>query len=157
MQAAPSEPPRGAARRGLNTSKGDPDANHQLKNLSRTGTCVERDHGASISIILDHSEPGHGPRLHRHPYDETWVVDQGTLSFQLGDELLDVGSGDIVIAPPNVPHKFTNRGPGRSKHGLHPCQPEDDHRMAGVSSMAVRPKAQPSPWREALRAPGSSS
>jgi mannose-6-phosphate isomerase-like protein (cupin superfamily) len=72
------------------------------------------DHGASISIILDHSEPGHGPRLHRHPYDETWVVHHGTLVFQLGDELLEVGSGDIVIAPPNVPHKFTNQGPGRS-------------------------------------------
>jgi hypothetical protein len=25
------------------------------------------DHGATISLILDHSEPGHGPRLHRHP------------------------------------------------------------------------------------------
>src|SRR5881227_716927 len=72
------------------------------------------DHGASISIILDHSEPGQGPRLHRHPYDETWVVHQGTLLFQLGDEQLEVGSGDIVIAPPNVPHKFTNQGPGRS-------------------------------------------
>jgi mannose-6-phosphate isomerase-like protein (cupin superfamily) len=72
------------------------------------------DHGSSISIILDHSEPGQGPRLHRHPYDETWVVHQGALVFQLGDELMEVGAGDIVIAPPEVPHKFTNQGPGRS-------------------------------------------
>lgn len=78
------------------------------------GNLRGEDHGASISIILDHSEPGHGPRLHRHPYDETWVVHQGTLVFQLGDELLEVGAGDIVVAPPNVPHKFTNSGPGRS-------------------------------------------
>jgi mannose-6-phosphate isomerase-like protein (cupin superfamily) len=72
------------------------------------------DHGASISLILDHSEPGRGPRLHRHPYDETWVVIEGNLTFQLGDERLKVGAGDIVIAPPGVPHKFTNDGPGRS-------------------------------------------
>jgi quercetin dioxygenase-like cupin family protein len=72
------------------------------------------DHGATISLILDHSEPGHGPRLHRHPYDETWVVQEGHLTFQLGEQRLEVGPGDIVIAPPGEPHKFTNDGPGRS-------------------------------------------
>ena len=72
------------------------------------------DHGATISLILDRSEPGHGPRLHRHPYDETWVVEEGSLTFQLGEERLQVGPGDIVIAPANAPHKFTNDGPGRS-------------------------------------------
>lgn len=38
------------------------------------------EHGATISLILDRSEPGQGPRLHRHPYDETWVVQEGTLT-----------------------------------------------------------------------------
>src|SRR5579872_4137717 len=73
------------------------------------------DHGTTISLILDHSEPGAGPRLHRHPYDETWVVEERSLSFRLGDEELTAGPGDIVIAPPNTPHKFTNNGPGRAK------------------------------------------
>jgi quercetin dioxygenase-like cupin family protein len=71
-------------------------------------------HGATISVIVDHSAPGKGPRLHRHPYDETWIVQEGTLTFQLGEERLTAGPGDIVIAPPNTPHKFTNDGPGRS-------------------------------------------
>src|SRR2546425_586342 len=73
------------------------------------------DHGATISLILDHSLPGQGPRLHRHPYDETWVVQEGNLTFQLADERHRVGPGDVVIAPPGVPHKFTNDGIGRSK------------------------------------------
>jgi mannose-6-phosphate isomerase-like protein (cupin superfamily) len=73
------------------------------------------EHGAKISLILDDSEPGQGPRLHRHPYDETWVVIEGTLTFQSGEETLAAGPGDIVIVPPSVPHKFTNTGPGRSK------------------------------------------
>jgi quercetin dioxygenase-like cupin family protein len=80
-----------------------------------TGNLKGAEHGATISLILDHSEPGRGPRLHRHPYDETWVVQEGNLTFQLGDERHPAGPGDIVIAPPGVPHKFTNDGPGRSK------------------------------------------
>ncbi len=71
-------------------------------------------HGTTISLILDHSQPGEGPRLHRHPYDETWVVQEGHLTFQLGDERGAAGPDDIVIAPPGVAHKFTNDGPGPS-------------------------------------------
>lgn len=80
-----------------------------------TGNLKGADHGATISLILDNSEPGHGPRLHRHPYDETWIIQEGNLTFQLGEEHLPAGPGDIVIAPPGVPHKFTNDGPERSK------------------------------------------
>jgi quercetin dioxygenase-like cupin family protein len=84
-------------------------------NQLEEGTLKGADHGATTSLILDASEPGHGPRLHRHPYDETWVVLEGDLTFQLGDDLHHAGVGDIVIAPPGVPHKFTNDGPGRSQ------------------------------------------
>ena len=79
-----------------------------------TGNLKGIDHGATISLILDHSEPGQGPRLHRHPYDETWVVIDGNLTFQSGDDRLKAGPGDIVIVPPETPHKFTNDGPGTS-------------------------------------------
>jgi hypothetical protein len=37
-----------------------------------TGNLEGADHGSTISVSLDDSEPGRGPRLHRHPYDETW-------------------------------------------------------------------------------------
>lgn len=80
-----------------------------------TGNLQGAAHGATISLILDDSEPGQGPRLHRHPYDETWVVQEGNLTFQLGETRHTVGPGDIVIAPPGAAHKFTNDGPGRSK------------------------------------------
>jgi mannose-6-phosphate isomerase-like protein (cupin superfamily) len=82
---------------------------------SRDGNVTGADYGASISLILDESDPGQGPRLHRHPYDETWVVQEGQLTFQCGEERLAVGAGDIVIIPAEVAHKFTNDGPGRSK------------------------------------------
>ena len=78
------------------------------------GNLKGADYGATISLILDHSDPGHGPRLHRHPYDETWVVQDGNVTFQVGEDRLQAGPGDIVIVPPDAAHKFTNDGPGRS-------------------------------------------
>jgi mannose-6-phosphate isomerase-like protein (cupin superfamily) len=79
-----------------------------------TGNLRGIEHGAAISLIIDRSEPGQGPRLHRHPYDETWVVIEGNLTFQAGDQQLDAGPGDIVLVPPETPHKFINRGPERA-------------------------------------------
>jgi quercetin dioxygenase-like cupin family protein len=72
------------------------------------------DHGATVSLILDHSQPGQGPRLHRHPYDETWVVQEGNLTFHAGEDRYQAGPGDVIIVPPDVPHKFVNDGPGPS-------------------------------------------
>ena len=79
------------------------------------GNLVGADHGATTCIILDESDPGGGPRLHRHPYDETWVVVAGTLTFTAGDDELAALAGDIVVVPPGVPHKFRNEGPERSR------------------------------------------
>ncbi len=73
------------------------------------------EHGATISLILDRSNPGQGPKLHRHPYDETWLVVDGTVNFQAGNEIRAAGPGDVVIVPANTPHKFTNDGSGPSR------------------------------------------
>ena len=85
------------------------------KGQLKTGNLKGADHGATISLILDHSAPGQGPRLHRHPYDETWVVIDGNLTSQNGEGHLKAGPGDIVIVPLGAPHKFVNDGPGRSQ------------------------------------------
>jgi hypothetical protein len=33
-----------------------------------TGSLEGHEHGATVSLILDESEPGHGPRLHGSPH-----------------------------------------------------------------------------------------
>jgi mannose-6-phosphate isomerase-like protein (cupin superfamily) len=87
-----------------------------IRPQDREGSTIRgEDHGASISLILDESEPGQGPRLHRHAYDETWVIQEGNIRFQVGEDSFAAGPGDVAIIPPGVPHKFTNAGPGRSR------------------------------------------
>jgi mannose-6-phosphate isomerase-like protein (cupin superfamily) len=56
-----------------------------------------------------------GPKLHHHPYDETFIILEGHVLVQVGDETVEGGPGDIVIGPPGVPHGFRNLGPGRAR------------------------------------------
>jgi mannose-6-phosphate isomerase-like protein (cupin superfamily) len=69
------------------------------------------DHGGMpVSFILDREKPGSGPALHRHPYDEVWILDEGEVTFTAGDETLTAGPGSIVVVPAGTPHQFKNTG-----------------------------------------------
>ena len=46
------------------------------------------------------------------PYDETFVILEGSVRVSGGDEVLDGGQSEIVIGPAGVRHGFTNLGPG---------------------------------------------
>jgi mannose-6-phosphate isomerase-like protein (cupin superfamily) len=72
------------------------------------------DYGAgNISLIFIDVEPGQGPRLHRHPYEEIFVVLEGHSRFTVGTMTLEARAGHIVIVRPGVAHKFVNSGAGR--------------------------------------------
>src|SRR5580700_8587451 len=73
-------------------------------------------HGpASVSFFLVHNQPGQGPQLHQHPYDETFIILEGRVLVRVGDETVEGGPGDIVVGPPDTPHGFTNLGPERAR------------------------------------------
>lgn len=67
-------------------------------------------HGASVSFFITRSRPGTGPRLHRHPYEETFIVQEGRVRFTVGVEEIECGPGEIVVAPAGTAHKFVNVG-----------------------------------------------
>jgi mannose-6-phosphate isomerase-like protein (cupin superfamily) len=69
--------------------------------------------GANVSFIVVDAPPGGGPRLHRHPYEEVFVVQEGSATFTAGDETTEVEGGQVVVVPAGVPHKFMNSGTGR--------------------------------------------
>ena len=69
------------------------------------------DHGdVPFSVILVHAPTGGGPKVHRHPYPEVFIVEAGTATFVLGDERRVVQAGNVVIGPSNIAHGFTNTG-----------------------------------------------
>ncbi|HWK30382.1 MAG TPA: cupin domain-containing protein [Solirubrobacter sp.] len=70
-------------------------------------------HSETLSVITNDLAPGAGAALHRHPYEEVFVVVEGEATFTLGDETRVVRGGDPpLVAPPGLPHAFKNTGTG---------------------------------------------
>ena len=69
--------------------------------------------GANVSVISVDLAPREGPALHRHTYPEVFVVVDGQATFTLGSEERVVESGQVVVAPTGVAHRFVNSGIGR--------------------------------------------
>lgn len=63
--------------------------------------------GSPVSLIREFTAaPGSGPRLHRHPYVETFLVHSGRALFTLGDDQVVVEGGHVITAPALVAHRF---------------------------------------------------
>jgi quercetin dioxygenase-like cupin family protein len=86
---------------------------HPLKIADLPGSARARrfegkDHDATASFFVNTHAPGEGPSLHRHPYEEIFILLDGQATFRRGDDKIDAQAGEIVIVPPNTPHGFTN-------------------------------------------------
>jgi len=64
----------------------------------------------NVSFIWVDMEPGHMVKLHQHPYEEIFIIQEGSSTFAIGDQTVEAHAGQIVIAPANVPHQFVNAG-----------------------------------------------
>jgi mannose-6-phosphate isomerase-like protein (cupin superfamily) len=63
---------------------------------------------AGISIILESTtKAGVGPRLHQHPYAETFIIRRGWATFTVGSEELRGHAGQVLVVPAKTPHKFS--------------------------------------------------
>jgi quercetin dioxygenase-like cupin family protein len=68
--------------------------------------------GVGISFFLVIGEPGRGPRLHKHDYDEVVYVIEGRSKWRVGEQERDATAGDVLIVRAGEPHKFINSGDG---------------------------------------------
>ena len=80
--------------------------------------------GAGISIILESTtEEGVGPRLHRHPYAETFVIRRGSATFTVGQGVEArqvVGrAGQILVVPARTAHCFRTGPEGYEAVHIH--------------------------------------
>ncbi len=82
----------------------------QIEQDDLPGRFEGADHGSGVSFFLARTPPGRGPRLHRHPYEETFVVHEGRIEFTVDGQTIEAEAGQIVIAPPGSAHKFVNVG-----------------------------------------------
>lgn len=83
-----------------------------LSNIARE--FVGADHGGiGVCVIFVDAPPGSGPSLHKHPYEELFLVLEGEVTFLAGEKEAQAGPGDVVVVPPETPHAFTNTGEGR--------------------------------------------
>jgi quercetin dioxygenase-like cupin family protein len=82
---------------------------------------VGREYGANVCLIFVDMEPGEGPALHRHPYEEIFIVLEGQATFTAGADTVEARGGQVIIVRPGVAHKFVNSGAGRLRQiDIHP-------------------------------------
>jgi mannose-6-phosphate isomerase-like protein (cupin superfamily) len=69
-------------------------------------------------VIVEWSDSGDGewewiaPLHVHHSDDEAWYVLEGTLKFQIGQDILEAGPGCAVMAAKETPHAYGNARPG---------------------------------------------
>jgi quercetin dioxygenase-like cupin family protein len=77
--------------------------------------------GTNVSVIFVDAAPGEGPRLHRHAYEEVFIVLEGQSTFTVGGDTVEARAGQIVIVRPGIAHTFVNSGTGRLRQiDIHP-------------------------------------
>src|SRR5215212_3756790 len=83
----------------------------ELASSEHAHEIVGAEHGdVPFSVILVHSQPGIGPKVHRHPYPEMFIVQSGEATFRIGADSVVVGEGHVVVSPAGEAHGFTNTG-----------------------------------------------
>ncbi|HXQ12425.1 MAG TPA: cupin domain-containing protein [Caulobacteraceae bacterium] len=81
-----------------------PDRGRVLVSGSDTGGA----YGLIELTVAPAAAEGYGAHLH-HGCEETFLLRRGRLDFLLGDEVVSLGPGDFVRAPPGMRHGYANR------------------------------------------------
>ncbi len=80
------------------------------RSVSRGGVDRRVFSGEKCMMVLNELRPGSKPNLHHHPHEQLCYIVAGTCRFVLGDEVLDLVGGDVVLVPPDVPHSLEVTG-----------------------------------------------
>ena len=75
-------------------------------------------------VVADWTDPGTHPgrpiaglHLHRSD-DEAWIVLEGQLGFQVGEEQREVAAGESLLVTRGTPHSFWNPAPAPARYLL---------------------------------------
>jgi quercetin dioxygenase-like cupin family protein len=60
--------------------------------------------GDNALMVMNWLEPGMEVRPHSHPFEQLAYILSGRVKFTIGDEIVEVGPGEVVRIPPDVMH-----------------------------------------------------
>jgi quercetin dioxygenase-like cupin family protein len=70
---------------------------------------ISGEHTAGRFCVIDmHIPPGGGPPLHRHDFEETFILLEGQIEATFRGKKSIVRAGETVNIPANAPHQFQN-------------------------------------------------
>lgn len=67
------------------------------------------EHGANVSFFVVQFSLGKGPKKHRHPYEEIFIILDGEIEAIIDSETRILGRDQIAIIPAGTWHEFKNR------------------------------------------------
>lgn len=62
--------------------------------------------GKKSMMVLNELTPAAKPALHHHPHEQLTYIIEGTCKFVIGDEVVDMVAGDLILIPPDIPHSL---------------------------------------------------
>jgi quercetin dioxygenase-like cupin family protein len=84
-----------------------------LATETRTQLFLGRDHGVDASFFITDMAPGAGPKPHRHPYPEVFILREGEASFTIDGGEYAGRPGQVLVVPAGAVHSFVNSGSGQ--------------------------------------------
>ena len=76
---------------------------------AESATFQGSEHGANISFFVVEFSRGKGPKKHRHPYEETFILLDGEIELMTNDSTQSAAGGTIVVIPAGTWHEFKVR------------------------------------------------
>jgi quercetin dioxygenase-like cupin family protein len=89
------------------TRSGEGEARWWWGNLAIVRLSGEDTNGGLAVIELTMGAGRMTPLHVHHREEETFLITEGRLTFQIGERTIEAGPGDLVVGPRDVPHRFT--------------------------------------------------
>ena len=91
-----------------------PDSDESLPHIGLAGDTYTvlltgKDTADQFCLIDMLIPPGGGPGLHRHDFEETFILLAGEIEFTFREEKAVVRAGETINIPANAPHKLRNK------------------------------------------------
>lgn len=74
------------------------------KETVRAGVSRTAFRGDNALMVMNWLEPGMEKKPHSHPFEQLAYIVAGRVRFEIGEEVIEVGAGEVVRIPPDVMH-----------------------------------------------------